>query len=101
LRREEVASLAGVSVHYFVKLVQGRAANASGQVVEAVARALRLDGVERRGRGRRAAQLGRAACDHVDARHGRGPDVGRDHVKSGASTGLFEYDSADSVIFVL
>nr|WP_185845494.1 helix-turn-helix domain-containing protein [Kibdelosporangium aridum] len=48
LRREEVASLAGVSVHYYVKLEQGRVGNVSGQVVDAVARALRLDDVETR-----------------------------------------------------
>ena len=48
LRREEVAILAGVSVDYYVKLEQGRAGNASAQVVDAVARALRLDEVEAR-----------------------------------------------------
>lgn len=48
LRREEVASLAGVSVHYYVKLEQGRAGNVSGQVLAAIARALRLDDVETR-----------------------------------------------------
>jgi transcriptional regulator with XRE-family HTH domain len=48
LRREEVAILAGVSVHYYVKLEQGRAGNVSGQVVDAVVRALRLDEVESR-----------------------------------------------------
>jgi transcriptional regulator with XRE-family HTH domain len=48
LRREEVASLAGVSVHYYVKLEQGRAGNVSGQVAAAIARALRLDDVESR-----------------------------------------------------
>ncbi|GLY52777.1 helix-turn-helix transcriptional regulator [Lentzea sp. NBRC 102530] len=48
LRRAEVAILAGVSVDYYVKLEQGRARNVSEQVVEAVARALRLDDVESR-----------------------------------------------------
>ncbi|MFC8427567.1 helix-turn-helix transcriptional regulator [Streptomyces sp. NPDC057253] len=48
LRREEVAALAGVSVHYYVKLEQGRAGNVSDQVADAVARALRLDEVETR-----------------------------------------------------
>lgn len=47
LRREELALLAGVSVDYVTRLEQGRAANPSGQVVEALARALRLTGDER------------------------------------------------------
>ncbi|MBB2943504.1 transcriptional regulator with XRE-family HTH domain [Actinoplanes lutulentus] len=48
LRREEVAILAGVSVDYYVKLEQGRVGNVSEQVLDAVARALRLDEVESR-----------------------------------------------------
>ncbi|MFD4674877.1 helix-turn-helix transcriptional regulator [Lentzea sp. NPDC058450] len=48
LRRAEVAILAGVSVDYYVKLEQGRARNVSEQVVDAIARALRLDDVESR-----------------------------------------------------
>ncbi|MEW2403391.1 helix-turn-helix transcriptional regulator [Streptomyces sp. NPDC046862] len=47
LRREELALLAGISVDYVTRLEQGRAANPSGQVVEALARALRLTGDER------------------------------------------------------
>ncbi|MFF5498396.1 helix-turn-helix transcriptional regulator [Streptomyces aquilus] len=47
LRREELALLAGISVDYVIRLEQGRAANPSGQVVEALARALRLSGDER------------------------------------------------------
>jgi transcriptional regulator with XRE-family HTH domain len=46
LRREEVAGLAGVSVDYYVRLEQGRGQNASDAVLEAVARALRLDPAE-------------------------------------------------------
>lgn len=42
LRREELAQLAGISVDYITRLEQGRAANPSTQVVEALARALRL-----------------------------------------------------------
>lgn len=48
LRREEVATLAGVSVDYYMKLEQGRAGNVSEQVLDAIARALRLDEVEGR-----------------------------------------------------
>ena len=47
LRREEVAQLAGISVDYITRLEQGRALNPSTQVVEALARALRLTGLER------------------------------------------------------
>jgi transcriptional regulator with XRE-family HTH domain len=48
LRREEVAQLAGVGVTWYTWLEQGRPIHASAQVLEAVARTLRLDPVERR-----------------------------------------------------
>jgi transcriptional regulator with XRE-family HTH domain len=48
LRREEIARLAGVSVDYYVRLEQGRAAHPSPEVLDALARALLLDDVERR-----------------------------------------------------
>jgi transcriptional regulator with XRE-family HTH domain len=47
LRREEVALLAGVGVTWYTWLEQGRPINASGQVLDAVARTLRLDRAER------------------------------------------------------
>ncbi len=47
LRREEVALLAGVGVSWYTWLEQGRPINASAQVLDAVARTLRLDGAER------------------------------------------------------
>ncbi|GAA2082861.1 helix-turn-helix transcriptional regulator [Kitasatospora saccharophila] len=47
LRREEVAQLAGVSVDYYVRLEQGRGDGVSVEVLDAVARVLRLDGTER------------------------------------------------------
>lgn len=47
LRRDEVAMLAGVSVEYVVRLEQGRARNPSRQVLDALARALRLTSPER------------------------------------------------------
>lgn len=47
LRREEVASLAGVSVEYYRRLERGNATGASAQVLEALADALRLDDAER------------------------------------------------------
>ncbi|HEY1620124.1 MAG TPA: helix-turn-helix transcriptional regulator [Streptosporangiaceae bacterium] len=47
LRREEVATLAGVGVTWYTWLEQGRDINASPQVLEAVARTLLLDPHER------------------------------------------------------
>ncbi|WP_261575350.1 helix-turn-helix transcriptional regulator [Frankia gtarii] len=47
LRREEVAQLAGVGVTWYTWLEQGRPINASAQVLDAVARTLRLDDAER------------------------------------------------------
>ncbi|PXY27845.1 helix-turn-helix domain-containing protein [Prauserella muralis] len=46
LRREELAHLAGVSAGYYTRLEQGQAETASAQVLDALARALRLDPVE-------------------------------------------------------
>ena len=48
LRKEELAVLAGVSADYYSRLEQGRQANISRSVLEALARALRLDDVEQR-----------------------------------------------------
>lgn len=48
LRREEVAQLAGVGVTWYTWLEQGRAINASVQVLDAIARTLRLDAAEHR-----------------------------------------------------
>ncbi|MEV5711044.1 helix-turn-helix transcriptional regulator [Actinoallomurus sp. NPDC052274] len=70
LRREEVASLAGVSVDYYVRLEQGRERTPSAQVVEALAVALRLPDDGRlhlfrlAGLGPRARSA--AVNDHVD-----------------------------------
>jgi transcriptional regulator with XRE-family HTH domain len=47
LRREELAGLAGISADYLTRLEQGRATAPSAQVVEALARALRLPTSER------------------------------------------------------
>jgi len=43
LRRDELADLAGVSVDYYVRLERGRDRHPSDQVLDALARALRLD----------------------------------------------------------
>jgi len=47
LRREEVASLAGVSVEYYRRLERGKAAGVSDGVLDALADALQLDDAER------------------------------------------------------
>ncbi len=47
LRREEVASLAGVSVEYYKRLERGNAAGVSDSVLSALANALQLDEAER------------------------------------------------------
>ena len=47
LRREELAGLAGISVDYLTRLEQGRATSPSVQVVEGLARALRVSDAER------------------------------------------------------
>jgi transcriptional regulator with XRE-family HTH domain len=47
LRREELAQLAGVGVTWYTWLEQGRPINASTQVLDAIARTLRLDATER------------------------------------------------------
>ncbi|MGW4941866.1 helix-turn-helix transcriptional regulator [Actinoplanes sp. NPDC004185] len=46
LRRGEVAALAGVSVEYYTRLERGNLAGASESVLDAIARALRLDETE-------------------------------------------------------
>jgi transcriptional regulator with XRE-family HTH domain len=47
LRREEVATLAGLSVDYYNRLERGNLGAASDSVLSAIARALQLDDVER------------------------------------------------------
>ncbi len=47
LRRGEVAALAGVSIEYYAKLERGSLAGVSASVLDAIARALRLDDAER------------------------------------------------------
>jgi transcriptional regulator with XRE-family HTH domain len=43
LRREELATVAGISAEYYLRLEQGRDKNPSAQVLDALARALQLD----------------------------------------------------------
>jgi transcriptional regulator with XRE-family HTH domain len=70
LRREELAQLAGVSASYYSRLEQGQAAHASPEVLEALARALRLNDAERRhldelAAGRRRKPVRRGAAERV------------------------------------
>ncbi|MET4781367.1 helix-turn-helix transcriptional regulator [Glaciihabitans sp. UYNi722] len=67
LRREELASLAGLSVDYIVRLEQGRSENPSPQVLTALARALRLSKFERDHLFRVAGEL--APSDSLVPRH--------------------------------
>ncbi len=46
LRREEVATLAGVSTDYYAKMERGTLAGVPAEVLDAVARALQLDEAE-------------------------------------------------------
>jgi transcriptional regulator with XRE-family HTH domain len=46
LRREELATLAGISIDYYIRLEQGKETNPSTPVLEQLARALRLDDEE-------------------------------------------------------
>lgn len=47
LRRSEVATLAGVSIEYYTRLERGTISGASPEVLDSLARALRLDEAER------------------------------------------------------
>jgi transcriptional regulator with XRE-family HTH domain len=61
LRREEIAALAGVSIDYYTRLERGRETRPSPAVVDALARALRLDDEEHEYLKALAAQAARRA----------------------------------------
>lgn len=61
LRREEIATLAGVSIDYYTRLERGRETRPSPAVVDALARALRLDDDEHEYLKSLAAQAARRA----------------------------------------
>ncbi|MBZ6248041.1 helix-turn-helix transcriptional regulator [Streptomyces olivaceus] len=73
LRREELSLLAGVSSSYYTRLEQGQSLGASPEVLDALARALRLDEAERRhlhdlaGSVRRRPVVRRPPEEHADA----------------------------------
>jgi transcriptional regulator with XRE-family HTH domain len=68
LRREELAQLAHVSIDYIVRLEQGRIGRPSPDILEALARRLLLDPVERRHLFRLAATSEPAGGDGTGAR---------------------------------
>ncbi|MCY9782449.1 helix-turn-helix transcriptional regulator [Nocardiopsis sp. EMB25] len=72
LRREELAQLAGVSVAYYTRLEQGRGQGVSSEVLDAIARALRLTAAEH------------AHLTHLaqPRRHGKKPAVRTQQVRS-------------------
>lgn len=72
LRREEVAQLSGVGVTWYTWLEQGRPINASAQVLDAVARTLRLDAPERE----HLYHLAEVAC--IPGRHGDTIEIGQE-----------------------
>jgi transcriptional regulator with XRE-family HTH domain len=76
LRREEVATLAGVSNVYYTRLERGNLVGVSDSVLEAVARALQLDDAERD----HLFDLARAANATASARARRAPSRSRQRV---------------------
>ncbi|MFF4897960.1 helix-turn-helix transcriptional regulator [Streptomyces sp. NPDC001068] len=74
LRKDELAVAAGMSPDYYSRLEQGRQRNVSSDVLDALARALRLDEVERAHLHDLAAPLTRSPS--AGPRAGRHPDAG-------------------------
>jgi transcriptional regulator with XRE-family HTH domain len=77
LRREEVAMLAGMSVDYYVRLERGNLSGASDSVIEALARALKLDDAETA----HLFDLARAATSSPRMRRKRSPQTVRPSVQ--------------------
>lgn len=77
LRREEVAMLAGMSVDYYIRLERGNLSGASDGVIEALARALKLDDAETA----HLFDLARAATAAPRARRKRSPQTVRPSVQ--------------------
>ena len=71
LRREEVATLAGISVDYLVRLEQGRDTHPSVEVLTALADAMRMTDAERR----HLYQLGLKSGNRVVCEVVRGPGI--------------------------
>jgi len=91
LRREEVALLAGVSVDYYTKLERGHLSGASDDVLEALARALRLDEAERT----HLFDLARASQPATATRHRR---TKKQHVRPGVQRILDSMTAAPAFV---
>ncbi|MGW0582135.1 helix-turn-helix transcriptional regulator, partial [Streptomyces sp. NPDC002920] len=63
LRREELATLAGISIGYYIRLERGKETRPSPSVLDALARALRLDDAEHQHLRDLAAQAARYAAE--------------------------------------
>ncbi|QJS99201.1 helix-turn-helix domain-containing protein [Streptomyces asoensis] len=63
LRREELATLAGISIDYYIRLERGKETRPSPSVLDALARALRLDDAEHQHVRDLAAQAARYASE--------------------------------------
>jgi transcriptional regulator with XRE-family HTH domain len=70
LRREELAMLAGISGEYYLRLERGRAQHPSPQILDALARALRLDAKSTRHLHDLAAPRGGDTAEPEAAAHG-------------------------------
>ncbi|MCA4135254.1 helix-turn-helix transcriptional regulator [Arthrobacter sp. M4] len=77
LRREEVAMLAGMSIDYYIRLERGNLSGASDSVLEALARALKLDEAETA----HLFDLARAATASPRVRRKRSPQTVRPSVQ--------------------
>ncbi|MCX4782297.1 helix-turn-helix domain-containing protein [Streptomyces sp. NBC_01264] len=106
LRREEVAQLAGVSVDYYTRLEQGRTLHVSDEVLDAVARALRLDATERShlfdlARSQRAPAPGPGrAAGEPDGARGPAEAVGPQLVRAGLHRVLDALDDGTPAMIV-
>jgi transcriptional regulator with XRE-family HTH domain len=83
LRREELAQLAGVSVAYYTRLEQGDGRNVSAEVLDSIARALRLNDAEH------------AHLTHLAKPKDKNPVVRRQQVRGTVRTLL---DAMDGVV---
>lgn len=85
-RREEPARLAGVSVDHYVRLEQGRTLHFSATVLDAVARALRLDQARHPGDPRTAALVAELSAESPEFR-----EVWAEHGLKDKTHGRYRY----------
>lgn len=92
LRREEVASLAGVSPEYYIRLERGQATSPSAGVVDSIAAVLRLDDDER-------AHLDRLLAALTPEAHKRRKTATKDRVSPGIRVLLDSIEHLPAVVF--